>query len=48
VAFEKAVAGCGLLKSSCEKAAVGKAEDRLVNQLLLLENPYKRTQMSLH
>jgi hypothetical protein len=48
VAFEKAVAGCGLLKSSCEKTPVGKAEDRLVNHLWLLENPCKRTHMSLH
>jgi hypothetical protein len=28
--FEKAVVGCGLWKSSCEKVVVGKAEVRLV------------------
>jgi hypothetical protein len=37
VAFAKAVVGCGLWKNSCEKAAVGKAEDRLVERLWLLE-----------
>jgi hypothetical protein len=30
VVFEKAAVSCGLWKSCCEKAAAGKAEDRLV------------------
>jgi hypothetical protein len=30
VTFGKAAVSCGLWKSYCEKAAVGKAEDRLV------------------
>jgi hypothetical protein len=30
VAFEKATVSCGLWKSSCEKAAVGKAKAHLV------------------
>jgi hypothetical protein len=37
VAFAKAAVGCELWNSSCEKVAVGKAEDRLVELLRLLE-----------
>jgi hypothetical protein len=34
VDFEKAVVSCGLWKSCCEKADVGKAEDRLVRAVV--------------
>jgi hypothetical protein len=38
VAFEKTAAvGCELWKSSCEKAVVGKAEDRLVRGVVKLQ-----------
>jgi hypothetical protein len=37
VAFEKAAVSCGLWKSSCEKAAVGKAEGRLVRGAVKLQ-----------
>jgi hypothetical protein len=33
VTFEKTAMSCGLWKSSCGKAVVQKAEDRLVEQL---------------
>jgi hypothetical protein len=38
VAFEKVFVGCGLWKSSCEKAAVGKAEDCLVRGAAKLQS----------
>ena len=38
--------GCELLKNNCGKAAVGKAEDRLVVQLWLLEKLLNRPDMS--
>jgi len=36
VAFEKAAMSCELWKSSCEKSAVEKAEDRLVGAAVKL------------
>jgi hypothetical protein len=38
VAFAKASVSCDFEKSSCEKHAMGKAEDRLVQQLWLLKH----------
>jgi hypothetical protein len=46
VAFAKAVVGCDFEKGSCEKHAVGKAEDRLVQQLWLLKQMLNGPHMS--